>query len=80
MSKPWVLTGKINSFILNFFGIHQVVCQSKHELLNLFSEIINAYFFIHSGQPITLVAIADKIVMPAFCKYIKNKRKRKNKN
>ena len=65
MSMQVVSIGKINSFILKFFNKQQLdfnnVSQSKQELLNLGSEIINTYFFINSGQPITSVTIAMQI-------------------
>ena len=73
MSRQGVPIGKINSSILKFFNRYHSdfnVCQSNQELLNLISYIINKYFFIHSGQPITsCYRYADKKVMPVFCKY-----------
>ena len=65
MSRQGVSIGKTNSSILKFFNKHHSefnnVCQSKQELLNLISKFINTYFFIHSGQPITMVAISMQI-------------------
>ena len=64
MSRQGVSIGKRNSFILKIFNKHQVdfnVCQGKQEVLNLVSYIINTYFFIHPGQPITSVAISMPI-------------------
>ena len=65
MSKQGVSIGKTNSFILKIFNKHQVyfnnVCQHKQELQDLVPYIINKYFFIHSGQTRTSVAIAMQI-------------------
>ena len=63
MSRHGVSIGKINSSVLKFFSKQHSdldVCQSKQELLNIISYVVNTYFFIHSGQPIT-VAIAAHI-------------------
>ena len=65
MSRQGVSIGKINTFFLKFFNKRQVdfndIFQNKQELLSLISKIINAYVFIHSGQPIRSVAIAMQI-------------------
>ena len=59
ISRQGLSIGKTNSSILKMFNKHHSdfinVCQSKQELLNLISQVINTYFFIHSGQPITVV-------------------------
>ena len=64
MISQGVSIGKINSTILNFLNKHYSDCnnvsQSKRELLNLISYVINTYFLIHSGQP-TTIAITMQI-------------------
>ena len=85
MSRLGVSIEKMNSCILKFFNKHQVdfnnIFQSKKELLDLVSQIMNVYFFIRSGQSIKSVAIAVQIRQKYLFSvniYIKNKIKNKN--